>query len=168
MPANVRFFLAFRGLFNARFYYPVLAVMFVDLGLTLDQFALLNVAWAGSIVAFELPLGAWADKIGRRPLIVGAAALMVVEMAVLAFAPTGADLTFAAGTLHSSKTSSTVSEDLIPSFFSIFPTEKPAISFSIIKVDIPFLPFSLSVIANRIIISAFPPLVTKFFTPFST
>ena len=89
MPANVRHFLAFRLLFNARFYYPVLAVLFVDLGLTLDQYAILNVAWAVSIVCFELPLGAVADKLGRRPLIVGAAALMVVEMAVLAFAPTG-------------------------------------------------------------------------------
>jgi len=89
MPANVRYFLAFRVLFNARFYYPVLAVLFVDLGLTLDQFAILNVAWAVSIVAFELPLGAVADKIGRRPLVVGAAALMVFEMSVLAFAPTG-------------------------------------------------------------------------------
>ena len=54
MPANVRHFLAFRVLFNARFYYPVIAVLFVDLGLTLDQYALLNVAWAGSIVAFEI------------------------------------------------------------------------------------------------------------------
>lgn len=89
MPGNVRLFLAFRVLFNARFYYPVLAVLFVDLGLTLDQYAMLNVAWAVSIVCFELPLGAVADKIGRRPLVVGAAALMVVEMAVLAFAPTG-------------------------------------------------------------------------------
>jgi MFS family permease len=86
---NVRRFLAFRVLFNARFYYPVLAVLFVDLGLTLDQFALLNVAWAASIVLCELPLGAVADKVGRKPLIVGAAVLMVVEMAVMAFAPTG-------------------------------------------------------------------------------
>ena len=89
MPSNVRLFLAFRVLFNARFYYPVLAVLFLDLGLTLDQFAILNVAWAVSIVCCELPLGAVADKIGRRPLVVGAAALMVFEMAVLAFAPTG-------------------------------------------------------------------------------
>ena len=89
MPANVRAFLKFRVLFNARFYYPVLAVFFVDLGLTLDQYAILNVAWAASIVLCELPLGALADRIGRRPLIVGAAALMVVEMGVMAFAPTG-------------------------------------------------------------------------------
>ena len=48
LPRNVRAFLAFRVLFNARFYYPVLAVFFVDLGLTLDRYALLNVAWAAS------------------------------------------------------------------------------------------------------------------------
>ena len=88
-PANVRRFLAFRLFFNARFYYPVLAVFFVDLGLTLDQYALLNVAWAVSIVLFELPLGAVSDRIGRRPLIIAAGALMVVEMSVMAFAPTG-------------------------------------------------------------------------------
>ncbi|HEX5136391.1 MAG TPA: MFS transporter [Planctomycetota bacterium] len=87
MPRNARLFVAFRVLFNARFYYPVLAVLFVDLGLTLDQYALLNVAWALSIVLFELPLGALGDRIGRRPLVVAAAAIMVVEMSVLAFAP---------------------------------------------------------------------------------
>jgi MFS family permease len=76
-------------LFNARFYYPVLAIFFVDLGLTLDQYALLNVAWAVSIVAFELPLGAVSDRIGRRPLVVAAGALMIVEMAVMGFAPAG-------------------------------------------------------------------------------
>jgi MFS family permease len=83
-------------LFNARFYYPVLAIFFVDLGLTLDQYALLNVAWAVSIVVFELPLGAVSDRIGRRPLIVAAGALMITEMAVMGFAPTGnATLLFA-------------------------------------------------------------------------
>jgi len=87
LPRNARLFCWFRVFFNARFYYPVLAVFFVDLGLTLDEFAILNVAWAASIVFFELPLGALADRIGRRPLVVAAAAIMVLEMAVLAFAP---------------------------------------------------------------------------------
>jgi MFS family permease len=76
-------------LFNARFYYPVLAIFFVDLGLTLGQYAVLNVAWAVSIVVFELPLGAVSDRIGRRPLVVAAGALMITEMAVMGFAPTG-------------------------------------------------------------------------------
>lgn len=89
LPPNVRRFLAFRVFFNARFYYPVLAVFFVDLGLSLDQYAILNVAWAASIVFFELPLGAVSDRMGRRPLVVAAGALMVVEMGVLSFAPTG-------------------------------------------------------------------------------
>ena len=56
LPKNARLFVAFRVLFNARFYYPVLAVLFLDLGLTIDQYALLNVAWAVSIVLCELPL----------------------------------------------------------------------------------------------------------------
>jgi len=89
VPANAQLFVWFRVFFNARFYYPVLAIFFVDLGLSIDEYSLLNVAWAASIVAFELPLGALADRIGRRPLVVGAAAIMVVEMAVLAFAPAG-------------------------------------------------------------------------------
>jgi MFS family permease len=89
VPANARLFVWFRVFFNARFYYPVLAVFFVDLGLSLDEYAILNVAWAASIVLFELPLGAVADRLGRRPLVVGAAAIMVLEMAVLAFAPAG-------------------------------------------------------------------------------
>jgi MFS family permease len=89
LPPTVRAFLWFRVFFNARFYYPVLAVFFVDLGITLDRYALLNTAWAASIVLFEVPLGAVADRVGRRPLIVTAALLIVVEMAVLGFAPTG-------------------------------------------------------------------------------
>ncbi|MHC4952591.1 MAG: MFS transporter [Planctomycetota bacterium] len=89
LPRNARLFIWFRILFNARFYYPVIAVFFVDLGLTLDEYALLNAAWAASIVVLEIPFGALADRIGRRPLVVGAAAVMVVEMAVLAFAPVG-------------------------------------------------------------------------------
>jgi MFS family permease len=89
LPRNANLFVAFRVLFNARFYYPVLAILFVDLGLTMEQYALLNVAWAVSIVVCELPLGALGDQIGRKPLVVGAAVIMVIEMCVLGFAPTG-------------------------------------------------------------------------------
>ena len=37
-PANVRLFIAFRIFFNCRFYYPVFTILFLDFGLTLDQF----------------------------------------------------------------------------------------------------------------------------------
>lgn len=86
---NVRYFVAFRVFFNARFYYPVFTIMFLDFGLTLEQFALLNVVWAVTIVLLEVPSGALADTIGRRNLLVFAASLMVVEMALLCFAPMG-------------------------------------------------------------------------------
>ena len=86
---NIPLFIAFRVLFNARFYYPVLGVLFVDLGLSLAQYAALNAIWAAAIVTLEIPSGALADTIGRRRMVVLAAVLMVAEMAVFAFAPTG-------------------------------------------------------------------------------
>jgi MFS family permease len=84
---NVRRFIAFRVCFNARFYYPVFAVLFLDFGLTLEQFALLNAVWAATIVLLEVPSGALADVIGRRNLLVAASGLMVVEMLLLCLAP---------------------------------------------------------------------------------
>ncbi len=86
---NIPLFIAFRVLFNARWYYPVLAILFLDLGLSVEQYALLNVAWAAAIVGLEVPSGALADFLGRRRMVVIAAVLMVVEMAVFAFAPRG-------------------------------------------------------------------------------
>ncbi|MDZ7579899.1 MAG: MFS transporter [Deltaproteobacteria bacterium] len=82
-------FILFRVFFNARFYYPVFTVLFLDFGLTLEQFALLNVAWAVTIVLLEVPSGALADTLGRRNLLVVAGILMVMEMALLCFVPRG-------------------------------------------------------------------------------
>ena len=87
--SNVRLFIAFRICFNARFYYPVFTILFLDLGLSIEQFALLNAAWAASIVLLEVPSGALADTIGRRNLLVASGVLMIVEMALLCFAPRG-------------------------------------------------------------------------------
>ncbi len=86
---NVRLFIAFRLFFNARFYYPVFTILFLDFGLTLEQFALLNAAWAASIVLLEIPSGAMADIIGRRNLLVATGILMVIEIALLCFVPLG-------------------------------------------------------------------------------
>jgi MFS family permease len=86
---NVRLFIAFRVFFNSRFYYPIFTILFLDFGLSLQQFALLNVAWAAAIVLFEVPSGALADTVGRKTLLVFSAALMVVEMALLCFVPKG-------------------------------------------------------------------------------
>jgi MFS family permease len=84
---NWRRFVLFRVLFNSRFYYPVLAVLFLDLGLTATEYTLLNFAWALAIVFTDLPAGVLADRIGRKPLVVTAALFMVLEMILLGIAP---------------------------------------------------------------------------------
>jgi len=86
---NVRLFLAFRVFFNARFYYPVFTILFLDFGLTIEQFALLNTVWAVTIVLSEVPTGALADLLGRKQLIVATSLCMVLEMSLLAFVPLG-------------------------------------------------------------------------------
>ncbi|MES2922542.1 MAG: MFS transporter [Verrucomicrobiota bacterium] len=87
LSGNPRRFVIFTVFYNARAYYPVLAILFLDLGLTLDQFVLLNLIWAATIFLFEVPSGALADTIGRKKLLVTAASLMVVEMLCLLLAP---------------------------------------------------------------------------------
>ena len=93
--SNVKLFVAFHLFFNSRFYYPVFSILFLDFGLSLSQFAVLNSVWAATIVICEVPSGALADTLGRRNLLVFSGTLMVLEMALLAFAPRGdADLLF--------------------------------------------------------------------------
>lgn len=84
---NPRLFVWFTTLYNARAYYPVLAIFFTDLGLTLDQYMVLNFVWAASIFLLEVPSGALADTIGRKRLLVFSSFLMVLEMGVLLIAP---------------------------------------------------------------------------------
>jgi MFS family permease len=86
---DVRRFIAFRIFFNSRFYYPIFTILFLDFGLSVDQFALLNAVWAGTIVLSEVPSGALADAIGRRRLLIFTGILMVVEMAIIALVPLG-------------------------------------------------------------------------------
>ena len=87
---NLSAFTAFRAFFSARFYYPVYALIFLDFGLTLEQFGILNAVWALTIVLSEVPSGALADTIGRRKLLITAGLCMATEMAVLLLATPGA------------------------------------------------------------------------------
>lgn len=84
---NVRAFTLFRMFFSARFYYPVYALIFLDYGLTLEQFGILNGIWAVTIVLSEVPSGALADTVGRRNLLILSGVFMLLEMAVLLIAP---------------------------------------------------------------------------------
>lgn len=90
LEGNLRRFILFRLFYSARFYYPVFTVLFLDYGLTLEQFAILNIVWALTIVLAEVPSGALADIVGRKRLVVFAAGMMVIEMALIVFAPIGA------------------------------------------------------------------------------
>ena len=84
---NLRLFVWYRAFFNARFYYPVFAVFFTDLGLSMAQFLWLNVIWAMTIVLFEVPSGVLADLLGRKRLVIFSALSMVIEMLLLIMAP---------------------------------------------------------------------------------
>jgi len=84
---NAGLFVAFRILFHARFYYPVFMVMFLDFGVSVEEFGMLNAVWAAAIVALEVPSGALADLVGRKGLLVAGAVLMVCEMLVLCVVP---------------------------------------------------------------------------------
>ncbi len=86
---NIRLFIAFRIFFTSRFYYPIFTILFLDFGLTLEQFALLNAVWAATIVLLEVQSGAMADVVGRRNLLVFSGATMIAEMGLLCFAPRG-------------------------------------------------------------------------------
>lgn len=86
---NVRYFLMFRSSYFARFYYPVFTLLYLDYGLTLSQFAMLNVVWAVTIVLAEVPSGAFADTLGRKKLVVLSSIVMFVEIAMIAVVPTG-------------------------------------------------------------------------------
>lgn len=84
---NIKLFIAFRIFFNCRFYYPIFTILFLDYGLTIEQFALLNTVWAITIVCAEVPSGALADILGRKQLLIATSLLMVVELGIIAVVP---------------------------------------------------------------------------------
>ncbi len=78
---NIRL-IAFRVLFNSRFYYPVFTILFLDFGLSVAQFSILNAVWAATIVIAEVPSRALADIIGRKRLLVSSGLIMMVEIGI--------------------------------------------------------------------------------------
>lgn len=92
---NIRLFIAFKVFFNSRFYYPVFTILFLDFGLTMAQFSILNAVWAATIVLAEVPSGALADIIGRKRLLVFATSIMIFEIGIISFIPkTDPDIIF--------------------------------------------------------------------------
>ena len=91
---NTKLFALFRVFFNCRFYYPIYLVMFLDFGLTISEFATLNLIWAIAIILLEVPSGALADHIGRKRLVILSAILMIGEISILIFTPVGSPIVF--------------------------------------------------------------------------
>ena len=85
---NIRLFIAFKVFFNSRFYYPVFTILFLDFGLSVAQFSILNAVWAATIVLAEIPSGAFADIVGRKRLLVFATFTMMMEIGIISFVPT--------------------------------------------------------------------------------
>lgn len=83
---NIGLFVAYRVLFNLRFYYPVFALFYRDAGVGLEEFAWLQGLWSVSILVFEVPSGMLADTLGRRTTLRLAAFSAVLEMIVFAMA----------------------------------------------------------------------------------
>ena len=86
---NLKLFTWFRALFTSRFYYPIYTILFLDMGLTIEEFALLNTLWAATIVFAEVPSGALADTWGRKKLLVATSVLMIFELLALIVCPIG-------------------------------------------------------------------------------
>ncbi len=62
-------------------------ILFLDFGLTVAQFSILNAVWAATIVLAEVPSGAVADILGRKRLLNFAAGVMIVEIGIISFMP---------------------------------------------------------------------------------
>ena len=81
-------YVAYTVLYHARAYYPILAILFIDLGLTLDQFVLLNLIWALTIFVFEVPSGAMAGGVRKSPGL----SVVTVKLTVCALSSAGPGL----------------------------------------------------------------------------
>ena len=85
---NVRLFAMYRVFFNMRFYYPVFALFYLDAGVSIEEFAVLQAIWSLSIITFEVPSGIFADLMGRSKTLRLGAFLAVIEMLVFALSTT--------------------------------------------------------------------------------
>ena len=83
--------------------------------------------------------------------------------------PSSVPSSASAGSFASSKNSSDVSAQSMPSFFSFLPRRKPGVSsVSTTISEVPLAPLVGSVLATTMIRLACWPLVMKVFEPFST
>jgi len=67
MARNLRLFYLYRFLSEAYFFIPALWLFLQARGLSATEILLLNSVFCSVVVLFEVPTGAFADRVGRRP-----------------------------------------------------------------------------------------------------
>jgi MFS family permease len=86
MARDLRLFYVFRLLATSYLWVPVF-VHFMDArGLGFDQIMLLGAIYCGVVILVEIPTGAFADRIGRRPSMMAGALAMVASCITAYFA----------------------------------------------------------------------------------
>ena len=86
MARDLRLFYLFRLLATSHLFVPIAITFFASRGLGFDRAMLLNTIWCGSVLLFDVPTGALADRIGRRRTMMLGALLMSAACLVFYFA----------------------------------------------------------------------------------
>jgi MFS family permease len=82
MARDLRIFYLFRLLATSYFYVPIFFFFKVARGLDFDEIFWLSAVYAGTVIVFEIPTGAFADRIGRRTSMMAGALAMVISCLV--------------------------------------------------------------------------------------
>lgn len=86
MARNIRLFYFYKAFCDLLLLGPIIVIFLLSRGLSFTQIMLLNTVSAVSVVIFEVPTGAIADRIGRKNSIFLGALAMAVSMIILTFA----------------------------------------------------------------------------------
>lgn len=92
----------YRALCTAHLHRPFYVFVFLERGLTMSQIVLLHMIFSAAVITLEVPTGAWADRLGRRPSMGLGALLMALASVGYFFAPgfaaiAACEFAFAAG-----------------------------------------------------------------------
>lgn len=92
----------YRALCTAHLHRPFYVFVFLERGLSMSQIVLLHMIFSLAVILLEVPTGAWADRLGRRPSMGLGALLMALASVGYFFAPgfatiAACEFVFAAG-----------------------------------------------------------------------
>lgn len=77
----------YRALCTAHLHRPFYVFVFLERGLSMGQIVMLHMIFSAAVIALEVPTGAWADRLGRRPSMGLGALLMALASVGYFLAP---------------------------------------------------------------------------------